>query len=122
MATKTGKRIPVSAAKQIAIECGYTQVIVTAFDKESGITSVCTYGKSQEDCEQAAQGGNFVKKALGWPPENCEAKPARQIRKEKMHELLKSLVEIYDTPSDNDETNIVRFCSCAELAKRLLNG
>ena len=78
----TGKRIPIQAAKNIGQEFGYTQVIITAFDKETGITSVATWGKSQSDCEQAAVGGNFVKKALGWPPEKCNDKPARQIRKE----------------------------------------
>jgi hypothetical protein len=82
---KTGKRIPISDAKAIGINHGYTQVIITAFDKNTGITSVCTWGKSLEDCVQAAQGGNFVKKALGWPPEKCNDKPARQIKKEKQN-------------------------------------
>jgi hypothetical protein len=79
----TGKRIPISSAQNIGKSFGYTQVIITAFDKETGITNVTTWGKSQSDCEQAAVGGNFVKKALGWPPEKCKDKPARQIRKEK---------------------------------------
>lgn len=83
MKSKTGKRIPIQSAKDIGQQFGYTQVIITAFDKETGVTSVVTWGKSQEDCEQAAIGGNFVKKALGWPPEKCNDKPARQIRKEK---------------------------------------
>lgn len=83
MDKQTGKRIPISSAKKIGLDLGYTQVIITAFDKNTGVTSVTTWGYSQEDCEQAAIGGNFVKKALGWPPEKCNDKPARQIRKEK---------------------------------------
>lgn len=80
----TDKKIPISSAEAIGETLGYTQVIITAFDKETGITSVTTWGKSQEDCEQAAIGGNFVKKALGWPPEKCNDKPQRQIDKEKI--------------------------------------
>lgn len=79
----TGKRIPINTAQNIGESFGYTQVIITAFDKETGTTHVTTWGKSLEDCEQAAVGGNFVKKALGWPPEKCNDKPARQIRKER---------------------------------------
>jgi hypothetical protein len=83
MENKTDKRIPIQTAKNIGESFGYTHVIITAFDNETGITSVTTWGKSQVDCEQAAVGGNFIKKALGWPPEKCNDKPARQIRKEK---------------------------------------
>lgn len=119
---KPGKRIPISATKSIGDAYGYTQVIVTAFDKQTGITSVSTWGRSQEDCVQAAEGGNFVKKALGWPPEQCEAKPARQIRNEKLKKVLSDLVEIYENPSTNDAANLVRFCACAEIAKRLLTN
>lgn len=79
----SGLRIPISSAKSVGKAFGYTQVIITAFDKRTGITHVTTWGQSQEDCEQAAIGGNFVKKALGWPDEKCQDKPARQIAKEK---------------------------------------
>lgn len=75
------ERIPISAAKQIAEQHGCKQVIVVAYD-EQGLTHVVTYGKSVRDCEQAAMGGNFVKRALGWPEELCKDKPARQRRRE----------------------------------------
>jgi len=81
---KTGKRIPIKDAKEIGNKHGYSQVIVVAWDGETGTTSVCTWGKSLKDCEQAAQGGNFVKKALGWPDDKCNDKPARQKRKEAL--------------------------------------
>jgi hypothetical protein len=80
---KTGKRIPITAAKEIGNKHGYSQVIVVAWDKESGTTHITTWGKSLSDCEQAAIGGNFVKKALGWPNHLTEAKPARVKRRDK---------------------------------------
>jgi len=80
---KTGKRIPIKDAKEIGKNHGYSQVIIVAWDKETQKTSVCTWGHSLDDCDQAAQGGNFVKKALGWPDEMCKDKPARVKRKER---------------------------------------
>ena len=74
-------RIPIKVAKDIAKKYDQQQVILVTWDK--GTTHVVTYGKTLTDCEQAAQGGNFVKKALGWPDELCQTKPARVKRKEK---------------------------------------
>lgn len=71
------KRIPIRVAKTIADEFGQDQVIVVTWDKSTGHTHVVTYGKTVEECEQAAEGGNRVKRALGWPEELCNAKPRR---------------------------------------------
>jgi hypothetical protein len=80
--TKTsGKRIPISLAKNLANELGYTQVIIHAYDGNTGIQSVCTYGKTLDDCENAAKGGNAIKKLLGWPEELCNAVPSRSKKK-----------------------------------------
>src|ERR1043166_9750175 len=68
------KRIPISAAKQVAKEQGCRQVIIMAWDGET--THCVTYGTTVEDCDQAAQGGNKIKKALGWP-ESLMAEPSR---------------------------------------------
>ena len=58
-------RIPISAAKEIAKQHKCRQVVLLAWDGER--THVVTYGVTTEECDQAAQGGNLVKKALGWP-------------------------------------------------------
>lgn len=71
------KKIPIKAAKDIANEYGYNQIIIHGYDIESGVQSVCTYGKSQEDCDNAAKGGNAIKKLLGWPDDLCNTKPQR---------------------------------------------
>lgn len=76
------KSVPITAAKKIAEEFDKDQVIVVCWDKEHGCTHVTTYGKTTEDCEQAAHGGNFVKKALGWPDSEAVATPER-LRKEQ---------------------------------------
>jgi len=71
------KRIPIAAAKRIADEYDKDQVIVVTWDKATGTTWVTTYGKTVQECVQAAEGGNRVKRALGWPESLCNAKPAR---------------------------------------------
>lgn len=50
---------------------------MVCWDERHGKTHVTTYGKTKEDCAQAAKGGNFVKKALGWPDSMCKAKPEK---------------------------------------------
>jgi len=94
---KTGQRIPISDAKNIGTERGYTQVIIVAFDGETGIQSVCTWGKSQQDCEEAAVGGNLVKASIGWPEEMCYTKPARQIKRENLQSENKKLRDVVET-------------------------
>lgn len=74
------KRIPITAAKNIATQYGCSQVIVLAFDSE-GRTHVITYGKTLVDCAQAAEGGNRMKRVMGWPEEMCKAKPTRAARR-----------------------------------------
>lgn len=76
------KRIPIAVAKRLAEELGLKQVILTAWDGE--LMHVVTYGTTLADCEQAAIGGNFIKKALGYPPEDCRTMPARYKAK-KIH-------------------------------------
>ena len=84
------KRIPISLAKKIAKELGYTQVIIHAYDSETGTQHVTTYGKSIDDCANAAEGGNRIKRLLNWDKELCDAKPTRIINKEKREKKLKN--------------------------------
>lgn len=60
---QNGKRIPISAAKRIAEEFGYEQVIIIARhpDPVNGIEHVTTYGKTIQHCEIAAKVGNYIK-------------------------------------------------------------
>jgi hypothetical protein len=67
-------RLPIAAAKNVATKYSCRQVILMAWDGER--THCVTYGKTAEDCDQAAQGGNRIKAALGWP-ESLMAEPSR---------------------------------------------
>lgn len=81
------KRIPIKAAKDIAQKYDSDQVILITWNKKTGTTSVVTYGKTKDDCVQAANGGNLIKKKiLGWPDDQCLATPARSKWKWKKTE------------------------------------
>jgi hypothetical protein len=82
------KRIPIQAAKKLCAKLGCRQVIVVAWDGDS--THVVTFGRSIEDCDQAAQGGNKVKTALGWPESLCKDEPSRV---KKLKDRIKHLEE-----------------------------
>jgi hypothetical protein len=66
------KPIPVEAAELVAHKYGYDQVIIIARRVgRGGVEQVTTYGKDKENCEVAAQVGDFLKfKVMGWKPEN----------------------------------------------------
>jgi hypothetical protein len=84
------KRLPIRAAKDVAQKYDCKQVIVLAWDGE--LTHIVTYGKSREDCSQAATGGNLLKKKWGWP--ECNDQPSRMRALEKqVAELKVQLVE-----------------------------
>lgn len=70
-------RLPVAVAKRVAEAHDLQQVILLAFDGK--LTHVVTYGKSVEDCDQAAQGGDKLKAALGWT-DTAPALPSRVKR------------------------------------------
>lgn len=69
------KEVPFSVAKQIADDFDKTQVIIVTWDSENEIQTVTTYGRNRLASAQAAQGGNFVKEALGWPDQLCHDAP-----------------------------------------------
>lgn len=68
--------VPWSAAKEIAEKFEKNQVIIVTWDDAHKMQHVTTYGTSRESSAQAAQGGNFVKEALGWPDRLCHDAPA----------------------------------------------
>lgn len=83
------KRIPFKAAETLGKELGCRQVILLAFDGER--THIVTWGKTVEDCAQAAQGGNLLKDKWGWPADT-KSQPSRvqailKAVAHKQHEL-----------------------------------
>lgn len=89
-------RIPISAASEIGKKFDKDQVILVTWDSKSGDTWVTTWGSDKVQCIQAAEGGNFVKKALGWPNELTQTKSASEkaIRKKILAEVKAKLTSL----------------------------
>lgn len=81
--------IPIRAAKDVGNDFGYDQVLIFAWHRGSRTQHVTTWGRSQEDCDQIAQGGNYIKReVLGWPEAKACAEPSRVRRlKDRIAEL-----------------------------------
>lgn len=79
------KSVPIAAAKRIADEFGKDQVIVLSWSRADGKTWVTTYGRTLDDCAQASEGGNRMKRVMGWPEDLCKAQPARAKSKTCKH-------------------------------------
>lgn len=80
------KKIPISAAKKISEEFEFPEVVIFAYDPDSGKQHVTTFGQTKEQCEDAAKAGNFLKKALNWPDELCHAEPNLEKKIEEIEE------------------------------------
>lgn len=87
------KRIPISAAKRFADDNECRQVVIAAWDGD--LVHVVTYGKTAEDCDNAAAAGDRYKAALGWP-EQLNAKPSRLKKAEARAEAAESRLSEYE--------------------------
>lgn len=66
------KEIPISAAKKIAEQFDYDQVVVIARKVGQG-EHVTTYGVDKTNCDVAARIGDFLKyKVMGWVKEEIK--------------------------------------------------
>lgn len=84
------KNIPISLLKKISKEFGYDHIIM--FCTVGTVQYIATFGNNIEQCDQAAQFGNRLKDALGWP-ESLHALPPRVKNLiKRVHELEKILV------------------------------
>ncbi len=66
--------IPIMVAEEIARDFDAAQVVVWACDDE-GAQHVTTFGTDLVHKQLAADAGNRVRRAAGWPEELCKAKP-----------------------------------------------
>jgi len=80
---KTGKAIPIKVAKDIANNFGYSQVIIHAYDGITNMQHVTTFGKTIADCDNAAEGGNTIKKLLKWDENLCDERTKRRKVQDK---------------------------------------
>jgi hypothetical protein len=91
--------IPWEDLRDLADKHGLRQAVMAAWDGER--THIVTFGGSAEDSDMAAEGGNFVKRALGWP----EALRSESPKVAKLREEIESL------RSERDEARAV-LCQC----------
>ena len=101
METVKAKRIPIRDAEELAKANDLDQVIIIGWSKKTGLTHVVTYGSTTKDCEQAATGGNKLKRDfLNWPENICNELP-RSMKKlsdgvdRMMGEMDKAFDEIF---------------------------
>lgn len=78
-------KIPVKAVEGLAGQFKLSQVIVFGWDGKQ--THVATYGKTVEDCAQAAAGANKIKQGWGWPESTLVEPPRVQALQKRITEL-----------------------------------
>jgi hypothetical protein len=69
--------IPIKELKELSKKYSYDHII--CFATRGKMQYVATYGRTIEECDQAAQFGDKMKDALGWP-ESLHSAPSR-VRK-----------------------------------------
>lgn len=72
------KEIPIDELSKLAKKYGKDRMVLVSIDNETGTQWVTTYGKSMNDCNDACELGNHIKRdILVWPEELCNTKPTR---------------------------------------------
>ena len=69
--------ISIKEAKQIREQLGATHIVIFAIDKDGN--HVISHGESISQSKEAAEWGNKLKLALGWPLQLCKSKSLERI-------------------------------------------
>jgi hypothetical protein len=88
--------IPITAAKKIAHEYDWPEIIIFGYNPETADRHVTTFGKTVDQCADAAKAGNYLKKALNWPEELCHAKPAREKKRDNYRALQNEIMDSWE--------------------------
>lgn len=72
------KDIPISLAGDISEITGFEHIIIYGYD-DNGTQHVTTYGRTKSQCLNAASCGNWLKRQLGWPEENCNSQLEKEV-------------------------------------------
>lgn len=86
-------KLPIKAAKDLATTYQLDQVIVVAWSRKENNMLVTTFGKTETDCDQASQGGNLIKKTLGFPDQLCVQEPNRVTKLKARIKELEALLQ-----------------------------
>ena len=90
-------RLPVKVLREIANKYDYSVVVVYAYDDDGKISHIATWGRTIKLCDQAAQWGNMVKDALGWP-ESLHTTPNRIKKLQERIKQLEEEIKAYENP------------------------
>lgn len=71
------KDLPIEAAENVAKAFNQAQVILVTWDALDHVVHTVSYGKTTDDCAQAALGANLVREALGFEESLCHKVPYR---------------------------------------------
>jgi hypothetical protein len=77
--TRSDGKIPVPELTRLLRTYGLRQLVLVAWDGAQ--EHVATDGATLGDADNAAEGGNFVKKALNWPPERWKHVDSTRVAK-----------------------------------------
>lgn len=83
--------IPIKVVRELGKQLGLVEVVLLAWDGK--LTHVVTWGKSVDDCSQAADLGNSIKEYLGWPKHDDQPSRVRKLQA-KIKELEAALASI----------------------------
>lgn len=81
--------VPIERLKELSKQYHLSHLILFAYHPESKEHHIVTYGQTQEGCGQAADFGNQLKDALGWP-ESLHKQPSRVRRLQNRIKLLET--------------------------------
>jgi hypothetical protein len=117
--------IPISVAESIANDMNYDEVVIFAANHTTGRQHVTTFGKSVYASASAAQGGNAIKKLLGWPEDQCHAKSSKQTEVSAINEAIKNvdsnlISDGYHTFGELYEHRIVNYIMVCQMFNALL--
>lgn len=76
-------RIPIKVLRELAKKYDLSHAILFVYHPEDNMHHIVTWGRTIVDCGQAADFGNKLKEALGWPDELLSEQPARVKRLQK---------------------------------------
>ena len=92
-------RIPIKAIKEFAKKHNLSHVIVFAHSEIEKLDYVATYGVTIKGCDQAAQFGDVMKDALGWP-KSLHAFPNRVKRLQDRVKELEAQIKAMEVQNE----------------------
>jgi hypothetical protein len=116
--------ISVEKAKEIREQIGATHLILFAHAAD-GSQNVATHGGTEKEAYQAADFGNSLKKAMGWPEELCQSTPQQRAewQRKTRPEIQADIERLQEQTRRNkaeQQTILEKFATERSSEKRML--